>query len=351
MRWIGSTLLLLGTLLAACGPSGQDPSPVISGQVMAPPGGSVQGTIIIACLVVGDDCDEDGSYIQEVTTGGQQAQFRFEGLERADYLLLALKDVDGDEEVGDGDYYAEHDRLLRPPAHGVTLRMDAIGDEEPEPGIEPGIVKGRVVTSDGRPVGGAEIIADNTLFYNTNVIGYTDQNGFYRLNVSNPVGTWQMFGGVSLTYDGQVFNVDLTVDDPSAFDGATGAIRDFTLSMRNLSGPVLIQTSIGDYTPYDEIEITATPVGPIIDGSDGETIVSGLEITGDGWAVRGVPFGRYRITARHIPTGEPMLVSRPYRIDQEYEWAESYTAGFTTPGLGIYELRAEVKRACAWPCE
>ena len=221
----------------------------------------------------------------------------------------------------------------------------------PPPGHEAGIVKGRVVTEDGRPVQGAEIVADNTVFYNTNVIGYTDAEGRYRLSVDRPVGTWQLSGSTSLPFDGEVFGVDLRPDDPTAFDGAEGAVRDFTLSLRDVSGPVLIMTAVGEYTPYEEIEITLEPVGPIIDGSAGTTIVSGLSVTGDGWAVKGVPYGRYRITAEHVPTGESMLVSRPLRIDQDYLWAESYTAGFTSQGLRIYNLRAEVRRSCDWPCE
>lgn len=358
MRWKWMTSLLLG-ILTACGP-GQAPVPTarsLSGVVIAPPGGNVEGAVVAACRLVGDDCDEEDFFAFEVEARGGEAPFRFDDLPQGSYLVAAVKDTDLDGLLGAGDYVAEFQGPLQPPASGIRLQMEVLGGEPPPPpppppeGIEPGIVKGRVTGSDGRPLAGAEIVADNTLFHNSNAIGYTDADGRYRLDVSRPPGTWHMTGSVTLTYDGQTFTVALEPEDPSLLAGEEGAIRDFSLSLRNLSGPALIMSGVGDYTPYEEIEVTLEPVGPIVDGSAGETIVSGLRPIGDGWAVTGVPFGRYRVTARHLPTGEAMLVSRPLTQTQDYLWAESYTTGFSSMGLGIYQLRAEVRRACEWPCE
>lgn len=358
MRWKLLMCVLLG-LLTACGP-GQTPvptNPSLGGTLIAPPGGSVEGSVVAACRLVGDDCDEEDFFVVEIEARGGEAPFRFDDLPRGSYLVAAVKDTNLDGLLGEGDYAAEFQGPIQPPATGIRLQMEVLGGEPPPPpppppeGIEPGIVKGRVVGSDGRPLVGAEIVADNTLFHNSNVSGYTDADGRYRLDVSQPVGTWAMTGKVTFAYDGQTFTVALEPEDPSLFAGVDGAVRDFSLSLRSVSGPALIMSGLGDYTPYEEIEITLEPVGPIVDGSDGETIVSGLRPIGDGWAVTGVPFGRYRVTARHVPSGETMLVSRPLTQTQDYIWAESYTTGFSSMGLGIYQLRAEVRRSCDWPCE
>lgn len=353
-------LLVFMSLLAACGPAGGDVPPGdlrISGTVHAPAGGSVEGALVLVCVLAGEDCVEDTVKEVEITAAGASAAFSFSGLQQRPYTVFAARDVNRDGNLADGDYFGENPERFTPPASGVIVNMEVIGEgtnpppPPPPPGVEPGILKGLVVDSTGAPMAGVEVIADNTLFYNTNVIGYTDATGHYRLDISHPLGTWQVSATATLQYRGQPFTIAIEPEDPALVTGAEGAVRDFALSLRNLSGPVLVMSGVGDYTPYEEIEMTLEPVGPIIDGSAGSTIVSTLGITGDGWAVTGVPYGRYRITATHLPTGETMLVSRPLTVHQDYDWRESYTADFSSIGLNIYQLRVEVRRSCDWPCE
>jgi hypothetical protein len=334
-------------LLAACGPQdgGNKPPPeekgTISGTLSGPAGADLTAVGVTACPVAGGTC-------LTAARPAVDGSFSITGLQAAAYDLTAWADLAPDGEVGAGDLHAVV--RVTPPATGLDVKLTLLTSGGGQ-GVEEGIVKGRAVNEAGQPVAGATVIADNTLFYNTNVIGVTDAQGFFRLDISQPVGTWTISATTTFEFDGRSFTASLTPHDLSPFAGAEGAIRDFTLTLDDLSGPALIQTSVGEYTPYEEIEVTLTPVGPIVDGSAGSTITSTLVVTGDGWAILGVPFGTYRVTAEHLPTGEAMLVSRPLTPWQDYEWGPSYTTGFTSPGLNIYQLKAEVKRTCAWPCD
>ena len=57
-------------------------------------------------------------------------------------------------------------------------------------GIEAGFVKGRLVNAQGQPIAGATVYAGHTTYYNTNVSGVTDVNGYYKLDVDEPGGSW-----------------------------------------------------------------------------------------------------------------------------------------------------------------
>lgn len=339
-----SILILVAALaaLTACGPGagGDRPPPTnsatISGRLSGPAGADLTAVTVTACPVQGAGC-------RTATAAAADGSFTLTGLATVAHDVTAWADLDGDGRVGAGDLHGT--ARVVPPAASVDLAVRFVPPTGGGGGgLEGGIVKGRLTNTNGQPISGATVIADNTLFYNTNVIGKSGADGRYRLDVSRPLGTWQVTASVSLPFDGRTFTAELTPADPSPFAGSEGAVRDFTLTLEDLSGPALIQTAVGDYTPYEEIEVTLTPVGPIVDGSPGATIVSTLEPTGDGWAVRGVPIGVYTITARHLPSDERMLVSRRLTVTQDYEWGPSYTTGFTSPGLNIYRLEAEVRR-------
>jgi hypothetical protein len=174
------------------------------------------------------------------------------------------------------------------------------------------VVTGTVRDAAGRPLAGVQVFADNTLFYNTNAIGVTDAQGRYRIDVSQPIGTWRMSAQLTREFEGRTyrFNPQPTVND--AFAGVDGAVRDFTwrLDGRTPSGGhygARVYTRVlpvGFLYDSDDnhVEITMTPVGPLVDGSTGTP----RTIRGDSdFAAYHVPLGRYRITARYAPPGVP----------------------------------------------
>lgn len=215
-------------------------------------------------------------------------------------------------------------------------------------------VTGRVVDAAGQPVRNATVIADNTLFYNTNVIGYTDANGKYKLDISKPIGTWNVTATVNLKYGDYEVGIDLIPENPKLLAGMEGGVRNFTFKPKPVTsadpygslGHVIVTPSIDTYD-IDEtrIELTLTPVGKLADGSAGRVIQGRPRRTGDGALLANVMWGTYRVTATY--EGQPLQISRRPRPDhnEDYAWGRSYTGPFVE---GFYKtqptLFLEVRR-------
>jgi hypothetical protein len=172
-------------------------------------------------------------------------------------------------------------------------------------------VTGTVVDAAGRPLAGVEVYADNTLYYNTNAIGHTDAQGRYRIDVRQPIGTWRVGARLVREYNGRTYQLDLHPDTARAFPGVDGAVRNFDWRLTGRTpegGSYGVATWIyrdwapGEYLSYDDTEVTFTPVGPLVDGSTGQSAVVRLR----GNYLSNIPLGRYRVTARWAPAdGRP----------------------------------------------
>jgi len=180
----------------------------------------------------------------------------------------------------------------------------------PPSGITPGYVTGTVVDATGTPLAGVEVYADNTLFYNTNAIGYTDAQGRYEIDVRQPIGTWRMGAHLKREYNGRTYRFDLHPDNDRAFPGVDGAVRNFDwrLSGETPNGgrygarAYVYVNEAADrdiMTQYKDVEVTFTPVGPLADGSAGRAMTVRLAT----FRVEDVPLGRYAVTARWVPAG------------------------------------------------
>ncbi|WP_052351638.1 hypothetical protein [Deinococcus pimensis] len=178
---------------------------------------------------------------------------------------------------------------------------------------------GTVRNAAGQPLPGVEVWADNTLYYNMNALGTTDAQGRYSIALPrDALGTWRAGGRFQKKYAGQWYDLSLDVDNPAAFSADTGAVRDLTLRISGertgggfWGGTVYAYGSYGAGSfDLDHVELTLTPEGPLLDGSAGKVITTGL----DGSVVRDVPIGQYRVSARYLPDGEApraMLVAPP----------------------------------------
>ncbi len=190
--------------------------------------------------------------------------------------------------------------------------------------VQPYTVTGRVTDAQGKPLANVQVFADNTLYYNTNAIGITDENGFYSIDVSEPMGTWHMSAQHTLEYQGESYTFSLHPDNDTPFPGADGAIRNFEWRLSGKTPQGFYYGAVmwvyADYSDFsllmENVEITLTPDGPLVDGSAGETIVH------QGDYLEDIPVGRYTVTARYLPEGEPLLV----RVRDTGDYAEEVTA-------------------------
>ena len=198
------------------------------------------------------------------------------------------------------------------------------GPDETEPGTsskpQAGVVSGRVVDSQGKPVANATIVASSTDYHNRTSTGYTDANGNYRFVVPTGVaaGSYTVSGSVTTKYQGRNYTLALYNADTRVFSAYDGAVRNFVFRLtgkRNidddafaspLGGKLEVRHDFNN-TIRENIEVTLDPVGPLVDGSTGKKIVARLSDRSD--SIEDVPVGKYKITARDVVTGQKLGVS------------------------------------------
>ncbi|WP_426452132.1 stalk domain-containing protein [Paenibacillus sp. S-38] len=200
--------------------------------------------------------------------------------------------------------------------------------------VEPYVVQGYARDAAGKPIAGASVWADNTLLYDSNLLGVTDENGYYRLELPSLATTWNMGGSFASKGDGRTYKFDLVPEVDQPFAGNTGAVRNFT--WKNDVGYLFVYA---DFMSFDDdglpmvemkdLEMTLTPVGPTLDGSAGKTIVKRIgPMEYEGLGIDKIPLGRYKATVRWMPKGlEPMPLL--IRIEGEGEYAESVEFDFS----------------------
>ena len=119
------------TLVGTAGSLTRNASLSLRVETGAPTRPNIQSTAVLACYYIGNDCDVVKSQVVVIGNPGTSGAFRLRGLEDGKYLLIAWKDVNGDEDVNSGDYlgvYTENAdlALVRPPASNVNLEVSPI---------------------------------------------------------------------------------------------------------------------------------------------------------------------------------------------------------------------------------
>ncbi|MGA0557642.1 carboxypeptidase-like regulatory domain-containing protein [Larkinella sp. VNQ87] len=182
-----------------------------------------------------------------------------------------------------------------------------------------GHLTGKVTDPQGKPLKGAEIVADNTWLYNSNLVTRSDANGAYSIALPAAASTYQATAQLQVSYHGQTYELDLRPDEPEGFT-QDGAVRNFQWALngeypdhagRFYGGTITLDKEIGsELYDVENILFTLTPVGPLIDGSTGKTLKlkSGQPRTNSYGKLVDVPIGRYRISAVHEPSGAKIRV-------------------------------------------
>lgn len=195
-------------------------------------------------------------------------------------------------------------------------------DNEPQAGFLTGVVKDQA----GNPLEGVRILIDHSIFFNSNISTYTNAEGKYKIKV--PKGSWYAFASHYVSFDGDGFSFYLHPENQAGF-GEEGGVRNFvwklTGTMREpLSGTygglVTIDNFPGVYIDETEIDFVFTPVGPLIDGSQGNVLHRQAE---DAHTIKDVPIGRYKLTASY--EGRPLKFRR---WNSEEEFMEEYYLQF-----------------------
>lgn len=170
---------------------------------------------------------------------------------------------------------------------------------------EGGYATGKVVDTQGNPIAGAKILLDGTVFYNSYIRGSTGEDGTYRIKAQP--GAWRAYASFKKTYNGKTYSLDLHPDTIDSFDD-TGAVRNFVWKLEGrepeneynyYGGLVTVFQDTNFHDDMEDVELTLTPSGPLIDGSEGKTLV--LRQGDHYWVQYGylqdIPIGRYMVTA------------------------------------------------------
>jgi hypothetical protein len=155
------------------------------------------------------------------------------------------------------------------------------------PHVEKGIVKGRVTDGDNRPIVGAKVVIENTQFYADYVYATTNSDGYYSTSVPN--GSWKASVRIEKKLAGKLYRIDLHPDDPAPFAGTKGAVRNF---IWKISGPrsdggfygsdLAVCNEPGTVLLIEDVMVTLTPVGELINGTKGAVIQKSLTDIGGG---------------------------------------------------------------------
>lgn len=339
----------------------------LAGTVYAPEGEGVAGTVVVACFVQGSDCDESKTKTFEITQSGASASFNITGLARETYLLFASKDVNtNDIAFEDGDFYALYgaDGTVTPPVRNVELRLEILGsaassvttDSENSAsassatGLEPYTVTGVVLDTKGQPLEGALIrLRQDFVSGRTEVTSGPDGRYKASSSVQNALASYTIEAFIEVPYNGQTVCQRLGMPNPNDYNSFTldkGIERNFQWQLTgkvgnydSFLGATLSLWRVSSFTDdVKAVELTLTPTGPLIDGSEGSVIVQEV-LAGNVQAasLSDVPIGPYKVQVMligHDGSRSPInIMTRGYDSyipEIALEWTSTNTCGFLT---------------------
>ncbi len=200
----------------------------------------------------------------------------------------------------------------------------------------PGYITGTVVGIQGQPLPDIEVVADNTLGYNSNLITHTDPQGHYKISVNGMPTTFKVRAKAVLKYKDRKIPIALVPQGQDEVPGNVGGVVDFVLKpdeskpYGNL-GLVAVMRGVGSMgvIDYNKVVLTLTPVGKLADGSTGKPLVVKPKQL-YGWFVVNVMYGTYKVTATE--NGQPLEVRQKGDGTILREWGKSFVGDFLTDG-------------------
>ncbi len=165
---------------------------------------------------------------------------------------------------------------------------------------EPHSIIGRVTDEHGGGESGIPITANSQEAPGEEKSALSDQYGYYAIDLPNIDGQWQVDETYELNYGGAVYSGQLLSDASRPFDSDEGGVNNLTAVA--ITGSLRMELAdIG--LAAEDVVLTLSPIGPLPDGTEGETIVRRAAMLGDGIGLNELPIGQYEITAHYMPLG------------------------------------------------
>lgn len=189
-----------------------------------------------------------------------------------------------------------------------------------------GFITGKILDPQGKPLAGARVTASHSTWYNTTISGVTNDKGIYTLDMNGqPGGNWSLMAKYTTPtpYNGKTYVFELRSEDATPVTTPTeGIVRNMSWKLSGVVPGSTTDARIGTYLTYfsgvdvpdEELEFTLEPVGPLVDGSTGKTIVARASSFPSSFigmysniGVRDIPTGRYKVSVHHVPpAGSPV---------------------------------------------
>lgn len=176
---------------------------------------------------------------------------------------------------------------------------------------KPGTVRGVALDGSGKPIAGAHFIAWASAAggFRTSAEGRTNAQGIYEIQL--PIGICQIVNAdCRVRYNGKSYLLPLHPADGERdnFNSKTGHVENFVLrtsgiaddtGANNYGAPMRVLSYV---PPKSIVEVTLKPVGPLLDGSQGKTLVfrfPPMRATSSSETfLAGIPIGRYTLSAK-----------------------------------------------------
>lgn len=234
--------------------------------------------------------------------------------------------------------------LLGPAGCIESVKENPLPDGGARP--EKGALVGRIFDTQGLPMPKILVYTTHARSGDPGQLGSSNANGRYKVPLR--AGSWRAYAYLEREYNGRTYWVDLHPDTYEAFDG-DGAVRNFEwrLTGEKPSAPgtyyggsvQLAFDSNGSQGDIHNVDVTFTPVGPLIDGTAGQTQTrkSPDDPQKPNYSyIIDVPIGRYQITAVYRPTGKRLKMRNMDDLTQPYQealtidfWGKSSPRGCT----------------------
>lgn len=191
-------------------------------------------------------------------------------------------------------------------------KSDGNGTSNPAT-AETGYCKGVVKDAQGVPIAGAEVVANNHYLSGSNLVTNTNASGQYSIRLG--FGTYHASAYVEKVYNGKKYRMNLHPEYTQNFSQYDAVVCNFTwklsgdasaINARYYGSTVTLDKELMS-TVYDpeNIEFVLTPVGPLIDGSEGKTLTlkPGLPMSDDYGKLSNIPLGKYTIKGTYRENG------------------------------------------------
>jgi hypothetical protein len=191
-------------------------------------------------------------------------------------------------------------------------------DSTGTPAVKAG-VSGKVVTVDGRPLSGASVTLEHTVWYNSYVRATAGSGGEYSATLpATPEGSWTAKAQVQRSAYGQSYTFDLHPSETTAFNRNHPVVRNFTLRLsgeRPAGGHYGAHIDVyawGTDAEMDKVKLVLTPLDPTLaDGSPAAPLERTVEDVAGTFMAKDIPIGRYSVKA--VYAGKILLLKNRHK--------------------------------------